>query len=198
MKVKKSIELQQAAMKKKINASKTDAVRHEFDLQEARLMEQQAGALMALEEPIELGAGGEIVPMRSMGLVGLESALKEPDRLDMEVSIQRTELADQAGCFESAIQTAESAKAKGAIQQMLSHQLAAAHRHSMRLLGESEKVRDPAISLKMINAATRLMEAYAKSAVALQRLQTGANQVVQVQHVQVVGQAVIGNIRGAL
>ena len=78
---------------------------------------------------------------------------------------------------------------------MLSYQLAAAHRHSLRLLGESEKVGGPAISLKMISAVTKRVEAYAKFAVALQRLQTDANQVVQVQHVQVDGQAVIGNKR---
>jgi hypothetical protein len=41
------------------------------------------------------------------------------------------------------------------------------------------------------------MDAFAKAALTLQRLQTGASQVVQVQHVQVNGgQAVIGNLAG--
>jgi len=53
---------------------------------------------------------------------------------------------------------------------MLSNQLVAGHHHRMRLLGKSKKVIGPSLSLKMLNAATRLMEAYAKSGFALQRL----------------------------
>jgi hypothetical protein len=43
------------------------------------------------------------MPTVAQGLPGLELALKEPDLLDVEVTIQRTQLADRAGVFEMAI-----------------------------------------------------------------------------------------------
>ena len=92
-----------------------------------------------------------------------------------------------------AIETAESTKAKGSVQKMITHQLAAAHHHAMRLLGEADKQKDPLIKCKLMNTSTRLMEAFSKGAVTLQKLQTGANQIVTVQHVSVNGgQAIIG------
>ena len=75
-------------------------------------------------------------------------------------------------------------------------QLALAHKYSMELMADASKQRDPIIKVKLINCSARLMDAYSKGALALQRLQQGANQIVQVQHVQVHGQAVIGNIGG--
>jgi hypothetical protein len=131
-----------------------------------------------------------------LGHSGLEHALKEPDLLDCDVSIKRTQLADEAGVFEMAIETAESAKVKNSIQKMIAHQLAAAHHHAMRLLGEAEKQNDPMIKAKLMNTSTRLMEAFSKGALTLQKLQTGANQIVTVQHVSINGQAVIGNVGG--
>jgi hypothetical protein len=69
-------------------------------------------------------------------------------------------------------------------------------RYAMELMADASKQRDPIIKVKLMNCSARLMEAYSKGALALQRLQTGASQVVQVQHVQVNGQAVIGNVGG--
>ena len=115
--------------------------------------------------------------------------------LDVDVTIKRTQLADDAGVFEMAIEIAESVKAKGSVQKMLSHQLAGAHHHAMRLLGEADKQRDPMIKAKLMNTSTRLMEAFYKSALTLQKIQVGARQIVTVQHVQINGgQAIIGNV----
>jgi hypothetical protein len=47
--------------------------------------------------------------------------------------------------------------------------------------------RDPIFKVKLMNCSARLMETYRKGALALQRLQSGASQVVQVQHVQING-----------
>ena len=100
--------------------------------------------------------------------------------------------------FELAIEAAESSKAKGAVQQMICHQMAAAHKHAMRLLGESEKERDSIEKCRMATTAGKLMDAFSRAAVALQRLQTGSSQVVTVQHVQINGgqTAIVGNFRG--
>lgn len=184
---KQAIHLQEQARLKLLNAPSYDPVRADFDRQEARLMNRRATALLTPSEPLRAALGGEIFPPEGLGLTGLETALKSPDMLSVEATIQRTALADRAGVFELAIEAAESAKAKGAIQQMLCHQLAAAHKHAMRLLGESEAEKDIAHKCRLVGTASRLMESYAKGAQALERLQTGSSQVVTVQHVQING-----------
>jgi len=195
MGVKEALVMREQALQKRVTAIYKNSTRREFDLGEARLLEEEAEASLTPLEPLKISSGGEILPPQSLGMIGLENALKEPDMLDCEVSVERTQLADKAGVFEMAIQTAEDAKAKGSIQKMLTHQMAAAHKHFMRLIAESNDQRDPMIKAKLTNTAVRLMEAYSKGALTLQKLQTGATQIVTVQHVSINGgQAVIGNV----
>ena len=191
-----AIKLKERSLKKRVHASTTDPIRRECDLGEASLLEEQSIALITPSEPLRTGSGGEIIPPEDLGLSGLELCLKQPDLLDAEVSIKRTDLADKAGVFEMAIEAAESSKAKNSVQRMQAHQLALAHKYAMELMADASKQRDPIIKVKLMNCSARLMEAFSKGALALQRLQTGASQVVQVQHVQVNGQAVIGNVGG--
>ena len=191
-----AIKLKEQSLKKRVHASTTDPIRRECDLGEASLLDKQSIALITPPKPLKRGAGGEIIPPVDLGLSGLELSIKEPDLLDAEVSIKRTDLADKAGVFEMAIEAAESSKAKNSVQRMQAHQLALAHKYAMELMADASKQRDPIIKVKLMNCSARLMEAYSKGALALQRLQTGASQVVQVQHVQVNGQAVIGNVGG--
>ena len=193
-----AIKLKEQSLKKRANASTTDPIRRECDLGEASLLDKQSIALITPPIPLKSGAGGEIIPPVDLGLSGLELSLKEPDLLDAEVTIKRTNLADKAGVFEMAIEAAESSKAKNSVQRMQAHQLALAHKYAMELMADASKQRDPIIKVKLMNCSARLMEAYSKGALALQRLQTGASQVVQVQHVQVNGQAVIGNVGGSV
>lgn len=191
-----AIKLKEQSLKKRVHASTTDPIRRECDLGEASLLDKQSIVLITPPKPLKRGAGGEIIPPEDLGLSGLELSLKEPDLLDAEVTIKRTNLADKAGVFEMAIEAAESIKAKNSVQRMQAHQLALAHKYAMELMADASKQRDPIIKVKLMNCSARLMEAYSKGALALQRLQTGASQVVQVQHVQVNGQAVIGNVGG--
>ena len=192
-----AIKLQEQSLRKKVLASTTDAVRRKCDLGEADDLTSQSMALMTPPEPLKTGLGGEVIPTIDQGLPGLELALKEPDLLDVEVTIQRTQLADRAGVFEMALEASESVRAKNSIQRMQAHQLALAHKYAMDLMADAAKQRDPIIKVKLINCSARLMDAYSKGALALQRLQLGVNQIVQVQHVQVNGQAVIGNVGGS-
>lgn len=191
-----ALKLGEQSLRKKATASTTDPIRCDCDLGEADDLASQSMALMTPPEPLKTGLGGEVIPMVAQGLPGLELALKEPDLLDVEVTIQRTQLADRAGVFEMAIEASESVRAKNSIQRMQAHQLALAHKYAMDLMADASKQRDPIIKVKLINCSARLMDAYSKGALALQRLQQGANQIVQVQHVQVNGQAVIGNVGG--
>ena len=192
-----AIKLGEQSLRKRATASTTDPIRRACDLGEAYDFNSQARALLVPSQPLKAGLGGEVIPMVDQGLPGLELALREPDLLDVEVTIQRTQLADRAGVFEMAIEASESVRAKNSIQRMQAHQLALAHKYAMDLMADAAKQRDPIIKVKLINCSARLMDAYSKGALALQRLQQGVNQIVQVQHVQVNGQAVIGNVGGS-
>jgi len=194
MGVAQAIKLRQNAKQKMLLANSKDPVRAQFDACVAEGMVAESTALLCPAEPLQKGTGGEIVPPYTLGLSGLEFALKEPDLLDAEVTIKRTDLADKAGVFEMAIEASESVKAKNSIQRMQAHQLALAHKYAMELMADASKQKNPIFKVKLMNCSARLMEAYSKGAIALQRLQSGASQVVQVQHVQVNGQAVIGNV----
>jgi hypothetical protein len=193
--VKNALKLQELALKKEAYASTTDSVRRHCDLGEASALAEQSSTALTPLRPLKTGAGGEIIPPASLGHHGLEDRLQQPNLLDVDVTIKRTQLADDAGVFEMAIETADSVKAKGSVQKMLSHQLAGAHHHAMRLLGEADKQPDPIIKAKLMNTSTRLMEAFCKGALTLQKLQMGASQIVTVQHVQINGgQAIIGSV----
>jgi hypothetical protein len=194
MEVVNAIKLSQIAQQKKLIANSSHSVRTEFDTAVADNMVIESLELLRPKEPLKKGSGGEIVPPYALGMSGLELALKEPDLLDAEVTIKRTDLAEKAGVFEMAIEASESVKAKNSIQRMQAHQLALAHKYAMELMADASKQRDPIFKVKLMNCSARLMEAYSKGALALQRLQSGASQVVQVQHFQVNGQAVIGNV----
>ena len=194
--VRNAIKLREQSLRKRVAASTTDPFRRKCDLGEADDLANQSMALMTPPKPFKTGLGGEVIPTIDQGLPGLELALKEPDLLDVEVTIQRTQLADRAGVFEMAIEASESVRAKNSIQRMQAHQLALAHKYAMDLMADASKQRDPIIKVKLINCSARLMDTYSKGALALQRLQQGVNQIVQVQHVQVNGQAVIGNVGG--
>jgi hypothetical protein len=147
-------------------------------------------------EPLKRGAGNEIIPPTCLRMSGLENTLKTPDLLNAEATIERANLADKANVLDSAIEVAESVSAKNSVEQMLCHQMAAAHRRAMLLVAESEASKDAEVAIKKVRASARLMDAFAKSALTLQRLQTGASQVVQIQHVQVVGHAVVNQVGG--
>jgi hypothetical protein len=194
MNASKAIKLRQEAERRKLMAPSYDSVKADFETSVAGSMHLESLELIKPLTPLQMGTGGEIVPPYALGLSGLELALKEPDLLDAEVTIKRTELADKAGVFELAIEASESVKAKNSIQRMQAHQLALAHRYAMELMADASKQKNPIYKVKLMNCSARLMEAYSKGAIALQRLQSGASQVVQVQHVQVNGQAVIGNV----
>jgi len=196
MEVVDAIKLRHIAQQKKLIANSSHSVRTEFDTAVADNMVIESLELLRPKEPLKKGSGGEIVPPFVLGMSGLELALKEPDLLDAEVTIKRTDLAEKAGVFEMAIEASESVKAKNSIQRMQAHQLALAHKYAMELMADASKQRDPIFKVKLMNCSARLMETYSKGALALQRLQSGASQVVQVQHVQINGQAVIGNVGG--
>jgi hypothetical protein len=96
-----------------------------------------------------------------------------------------------------AVDAANSILARNALEKMLVHQATMAHEMAMRFGGRSLKERDSVESVRCANASARLMTAYQQSLLTLQRLRTGGNQTVTVQHLNIGqgGQAVIGHVQ---
>jgi len=195
-KVQKAIKMQREAQRRRLLAPANDPIRRAFDLELANGLDEDAQALLTPDQPLAIGAAGEIVPPASLGLYGLESVLKEPDLLNLGASTQRAELIEGAGVLELALETSQLSGANGPIQKMITHQLAAGHKRAMELLAESNSERDADVAIKKVRASARLMDAFSRTALTLQRLQGGGNQVIQVQHIQVLGKAVIGQVGG--
>ena len=125
--------------------------------------------------------------------------------LAADARLARLGLAREADVLALAVETAQSAGAETATQKMLAHQLAAAHPPIMELLtlalAEAYKHRvaahlntaSPAEAARTTVAAARLMDSFARGALALDQLLNGGRQVVTVQHVTVAdgGHAVV-------
>jgi hypothetical protein len=183
--VSKALKLQRDAQRRRALAPKYDSVRRDFDLGLAQEMDKEAQVLLTPSETLQTGLGGEIIPPAGAGLPGLESALKQPELLDLEASVQRSDLIERAGVLELGIETAKDNRAVGSVQKMISHQMAALHRRAMTMLAESEACKIPEISIKKARASARMVDAFSRCALTLQRLQSGGGQTIQVQYMQV-------------
>ena len=192
--VSNSLKMQRNAKRLRALAPQYDSVRHDFDLRLADEIEREAQALLIPDQPLQTGLGGEIIPPIEHCLPGLESVLKEPDLLNLGASEQRAQLLERNGVLELGVEAAHDSQAQGAIQKMVSHQLAAGHKRAMELLEESASDRDPDIAIKKARASARLMDAFSRSALTLQRLQSGGGQTIQVQYMQV--NAMVGDTSG--
>jgi len=192
--VRQALKMQRDAQRRRALAPVNDPIRRDFDRQWADGLEMDAQAILTPAKPLQTGLGGEIVPPASMGLQGLGSIISEPDLLNLGASSQRMDLLERAGVLELALETSHQSGAKGPVQKMITHQLAAAHKRVLELMAESSSAKDPDLACKKAKTAAKLMDSFNRAALTLQRLQTGASQVVTVQHVQVNGPAVIGNV----
>jgi hypothetical protein len=183
--VRKALSMQSEAKRRRALAPEYDPVRRDFELGVALNLEREARELLTPSEVLQTGLGGEIIPPAERGLSGLESVLKEPDLLNLGASEQRAQLLEQTGVLELGIETAQDARADGSVQKMISHQMAALHSRAMTMLAESEIAKIPEISIMKARAAARMVDAFSRCALTLQRLQTGGGQTIQVQYMQV-------------
>ena len=129
-------------------------------------------------------------------------------RIAEDASIRRTDLLMRPSfnALALAVDAAESVGAANSIEKMLAHQMAIAHEAALRLMdralsyeagGRSMTEGDSIEACRLANTAARLMSAFNDGAATLQRLRSGGNQTVTVQHVNVApgAQAVIGNVQ---
>ncbi|OFW87508.1 MAG: hypothetical protein A3J37_07270 [Alphaproteobacteria bacterium RIFCSPHIGHO2_12_FULL_45_9] len=162
-------------------------------LEIAQKLEKSAENHLTLEEMPERGMGGELIYRDNKSSSALTQNLKNPDRITVDASIDRVELAHKNGVLSMALDTAETIGAKNSAEQMLAHQMAAIHKMSLDLMAQAGNTRDPVEKCRLINCAARLMDVYQKGMITLNRLHSGGQQFMTVQHVQVSdgGQAVI-------
>ncbi len=179
----------------------------------ALMFEQQADELLALAQAPDAGPGGEVVREQTRGLPGPRSYIRETlaagaDRIAEDASIRRTDLLLQPSfnTLAMGVDAAESIGAANSLEKMLAHQMAVAHEASLRLMdralayeagGRSMREGDSVEACRLTNAAARLMSVFQDALLTLQRVRTGGNQTVTVQHVNVApgAQAVIGNVQ---
>jgi hypothetical protein len=143
-----------------------------------------------------LRTGGEVFPLASSQNHGTEFAIKNPTMVAVDASVQRIDLADKVGVFELAFDAAETVGARNATEQMLAHQMAAAHKVAMTLMARSINVIDTSHQTRLLATAARLMDTYQRAMTTLCRVQSGGRHVLTVQHVQVNqgGQALVTGV----
>jgi hypothetical protein len=161
------------------------------DPEEAEIAKKVADEFLALPVKPAVGTGGELVLVgeQAVDFPGVVDTVQNPDKTTQRASMERINLAEEAGAFELSFDMAETIQARDSIEKALAHQMAAAHVHAMKLLAESEKQRLPVERARLANTAARLMTAYQDGAATLAKLRSGGKQQVTVvhQHVQVAG-----------
>ena len=182
----------------------------------ADLCEAEAIEVIASDE-VPVTSMGEVIQPYITGLAGrpfLKNTLEDAGLVAEEASISRTDLLCQSNTDISAlaVDAADSIQADNSMEKMLAHQMALAHSMAMKIgdaaMGEvinmqRQATRDglkpgAATELqRLTNSVARLMATYQQGMLTLQKLKTGGNQTVTVQHVNVGagGQAVIGNVQ---
>ncbi len=176
----------------------------------AESLEQKVDELLKPAPDLPVVGGREVVPRRTGKTKQslLHDTIKTPNAIGQEASIQRTDLLLQRNfdVLSLALDAAETCRAENSIEKMLAHQLALAHVMVMKIgnaaMGEVEIMQrglqpGQATELqRLANTVGRLMNTCQQGALTIQRLKTGGNQTVTVQHVNIAdgGQAVIGNV----
>ena len=186
-----------------------DALGARWERREADEADRRAEEILSLSTKPEVGTGGELSLSEKVkaGQPGLALIVSDPDIVNVEASWDRLNLAADAQCLAMATDAAEAIGAENSLERMLAHQIAAAHTMAMKLLekshqflghvsswnGECRQQVSSIEAARLASSAARMMDAYQKGLATLQRLRSGGNQTITVQHVRVAegGQAVV-------
>lgn len=165
-------------------------------------LDKAADDFLAISEIPTRGAGGELVSSRGNESIAICPKREKIDRVNVDASLDRLDLAQKNGVLNMALDTAEAIGATSSVEQMLAHQLAIVHRMALDLMALAGNTRDPIEKCRLINTASKLMDTYQKGLLTLNKIRSGGQQIVTVQHVHITegGQAVINgavDARGA-
>jgi hypothetical protein len=171
---------------------------------EAKDMEDYADRFLALPGGLtEVGAAGEMVPTSETAMERpdlVDTVRSQPDMLTARASLVRLELAADGGVLDLAVDTAETIRARNSLEKMLAHEIAAAHGLAMKFAAKSSHflgnvtswdtaARQQVSSIeasRLANSGARMMEAFNRGLLTLDRLRNGRQQLVTVQHVTVI------------
>ena len=129
--------------------------------------------------------------------VFIDTVRERPDMLAIDASRQRMELADKADALTLGIDAAATIQAENSLEKMLAHQMAAAHTLAMELQAEGRELLQryrrsgfiyQQLSIeagRLLNASARMMESFQHGMLTLQKIRSGGQQTVVVQHVNV-------------
>ena len=141
--------------------------------------------------------------------------VERPDYVTVDASRDRLELANAAGALEMGLDVADTIGAENSLEKMLAHQLAAAHRSTMKMTALMNRHMESLESIsphqlnmqnperlnqetcRLAGAVTRMMGTFQQGVLTVQKLRTGGQQrVIVEQHhyntqVQDGGQAMI-------
>lgn len=210
--------MQQRAAEKQSHATdlaaRGDHVGARFERAEAANLERDAADILEpvlhTTAPVQIGRGGELATGAAMMRPFLDTVRTRPDWLVHDASRERMELASGAGALTMGLDAAETIQAGNSVEKMLAHQLAAAHSLAMRMMASAGEDlaayknsghQYPHRSIeasRMANTAARLLDAYQRGLLTLERMRNGGRQTVTVQHVNVSagGQAVVAGAMG--
>jgi hypothetical protein len=156
-----------------------------IQLKEAETALDLADDMLIPKQAVQRGFGGEIVPPVDRDLPGMSLTVKKDDATSLEASIERIDLADRCGVYNLAFDAADAANTQNPLEQMIIHQMAAVHKHSMDMLAKSAKKIDPVEVARLANCAARLMDTYQKAMLTLNKIRKGGKQTVTIQHVNI-------------
>lgn len=191
-----------------------------LDMRMARRLDDEADALLLIpNDELPVTSMGEVCAPHIAGLraagkgIALDT-LQHSSVIPEEASIKRTDLLiqDSIDIVPLAIDAADSIEAGNSLEKMLAHQLALAHEMAMRTgnaaMRELARVKqtqdgnrrrtDEGVECqRLVNSTAKLMGAYQQGLLTLQRIRSGGNQTMTVQHVHVEsgGQALIGTVQ---
>lgn len=191
-----------------------------LDMRLARRLDAEADAMLTVHgNDLPVTSMGEVAAphiagLRATGKGFALDTLQQPGIIPEEASIRRTDLLfqDSLDIVPMAIDASASIEAGNSLEKMLAHQMALAHEMAMRTgnaamreldrlkltqIGHARRTDQGVEYQRLANSTAKLMGAFQQGMLTLQRLRSGGNQTMTVQHVHVEsgGQALIGTVQ---
>lgn len=205
--------LRTVAQQKRIAAGQLaghDQLGAKFMAMDALDMDQHADVALNLPDgAVQIGRGGEALPMETVSLEGfrLHNTLTDsPSATAARASMRRLELLEKTDTLALAVDMGETVQPADSMERMLAHQMATLHALMMRTAAkatawlegtdpyrEGDGATASVEATRLLNATARMASAFNDGAATLQRIRSGGTQRVVVQHVNVTegGQAVV-------
>ena len=207
------------AAKKLADANRWRGVPDRLCQRDAGKLEAEAAEMLTPDVPAEVSLGEVIPPVAPDGAarcrsISIRDTLQNPDQVARDASAERTDLLlrDSVDVTALAIDAADSIGAGNSLEKMLAHQMAASHKAAFEMMDKGLQLAQridgctnaKAIqvfsteSTRLMNASARMMQSFQQGLTTLQKIRTGGNQTMTVQHVHVSdgGQVLIGNVAG--